>query len=143
MSDKLFALAKAGEVNEMLEALSQAQAADDDGSETVVASYQWLLVAAALGSEEAEGMAEDLVEAALSRYGDETIAMAHFEVGGWWLLGQEGVTKDSDKAFAELEYADEMGVREMVDIESELEKLRSQSGAAERERLATLFPPRG
>lgn len=63
-------------------------------------------------------------------------------VGGWRLLGQAGVAKDSDRAFAELEQADALGVRDMVDIESLLETLRSQAGAVERERPATLFPPR-
>ena len=61
-----------------------------------MAVFQWLQVASSLGNEEADGMADDLYEAALSRGGDETVAVLHYEVAEWFINGDNGVAANTD-----------------------------------------------
>lgn len=129
----------------LLESLGDDEDEDEDGgggdsSEDVVTAYQWYLVATHFGHKGAEEAADALLGSFLSRYGDETIAMAHYDVGVWFLTGAHGMEPDLGAAFNELEYANEMKVRSMVELEKDLEATRKKLSGDARTRFDKLFP---
>ena len=128
-------LAKAGDVDGLIEELEPADAAD------WMEAYQWLIIAAAFGSDEAGEAADDLLNTALKHSGDEGLAFAHWEVGRWWLLGEQGLPVDADAGLDELAYAAKLGVRTaIVGMPAEIEKLRKRLEGKVRTRFDKIFP---
>lgn len=130
---KLYHLAKSGELQLLLEAIE-----DDEGA--ILAIYQWLQVAAALGHDEAEEMAADLHEAALDRGGAETVAVLHFEVAQWFIEGSHGVAQDLEHGLAQLVEAQQFQLRDSVQVDAELRVLRAKFDEAQQRRFDAIFP---
>ena len=134
-AEDLFHFAKCGE----LEALcSRLAGGDEDGPEEVV--FQWLQVSATLGSEEAEDLADDIYEAALSRGGDETVALLHYEVAEWFIRGQNGVARSAEHGLLQLERAQELHLRESVELDADLLALRRELKGEHLSRFDVIFP---
>lgn len=104
MSKALVAKARKGDVDGLL-ALAENET---DGE---VELYRWLLVAADFGSEEAEELADTLHSTAFKHTDDEGVAMLHFEVGRWWLFGEEGLKANAENGIAQMERAKELGLK--------------------------------
>ena len=136
MSKELYDLAVEGDLKTLCETISQLE----DDEDPTLAIYQWLQVAAALGHEDADDMAEDLHEAALSRGGDETVAVLHYEVAEWFIEGSRGVDPNPTFGLVQLEYAQELQLRESVDIDDGLRSLRAKLAPDHQERFDAIFP---
>jgi hypothetical protein len=139
----IIAAAKAGEIDTLLELVAEKYSEDDeDATEAIVRTFQWLTIAQDFGSEEAGEYADGLLEAELNRYGDETIALAYYEVGRWYLLGESSLPQNSDKGFEHLRYAqDDLQVRDQIDLEEDIEEVRARLSGERLEQFAEIFPP--
>lgn len=138
MSAELYELAKEGDVDALCEAV--AEAAKDDDEEVDERVFQWLQVAATFGHEEADEMADDLYEASLSRGGDETVAVLHYEVAEWFIRGDNGVECNYEFGLYQLERAEELELRESVEIETDLLALRDELPDEHVDRFDEIFP---
>lgn len=136
MSRKLFELAQAGDVDAVCDAAAES-CAEGEREESV---YQWLQVAASLGSDEAEEMADSLYDAVLSRGGDETVAVLHFEVAQWFICGEQEVEPNPGLGLYQLERAEQLRLRESVQIDGPLRDLRARLDEAGQERFDGIFP---
>lgn len=139
MSAELYELAKEGDVDALCEAVAEAAKVDDedDVDEQV---FQWLQVAATFGHEEADEAADDIYEATLSRGGDETVAVLHFEVAEWFIRGENGVEANAQYGLYQLERAEELSLRESVDIDTDLLALRDELDDEHVDRFDEIFP---
>jgi hypothetical protein len=99
--------------------------------------YQWSLVMQDFGHAAPDANPELLLE----EDGGETMLDARFEVGYWYLLGKEGVRVDADKAFLHLGQVEQAGIRKSLDLERELDSVRSQLKGSLLVRFNALFPP--
>jgi len=135
MSDKLYALALDGDLEALCGSVYE-QAEEDPEMEV----YQWLQVASSLGCEEAEEMSDDIYEAALSRGGDETVAVLHFEVAEWFIKGENGVAPNPELGLEQLRRAEDFQLFHSVDLGGGLEALRESLSAEHQKRLAEIFP---
>ncbi|MFT5355617.1 MAG: hypothetical protein ACI9KE_002836 [Polyangiales bacterium] len=135
MSKELYGHAAEGDLETLCEA---AFATGEEEGEQVV--FQWLQVAASLGHEAAEEMADDIYEAALSRGGDETVAALHYEVATWFARGEQGVVVNVEHALTQLACAQELQLRESMDLDVELKKLRGSFSGVDERRFDEIFP---
>ena len=125
-----YAMAEAGEIEELLHAIAESS------EEPELEIYQWMQIAGSLGSELADEISEDLVEAVLSRAGDETIAALHLEVAEWLIRGEQGCPIDIEIGLEQLEYAQQFGARDGLQVDDILRDLRGAlTSDAERERF--------
>jgi hypothetical protein len=141
MTHELYKRAEEGDVEELCRMAEETAEADEDGRETNV--FRWLQVAAMLGSDEAEEMADDLYEAALSRGGDETVAVLHLEVAQWFIRGEHGVAQSAEHGLTQLELAEELQLRESVDVDEDLRSLRSFLKGEDLNQFDELYPGLG
>ena len=134
MSTQLYELAVSGDFDRLLESL------DNEDPDVMTTFYQWLRVAQSVGHEEAGDIADSLYETDLS--GDDAAAAElHFEIAAWFILGEEDVTRDSNKGLDQLEIAQtEFGMRDVVELDEELRALRSELTETDRQRFDLLFP---
>ena len=135
MSEEFYALAKARDIEGLCEAVVGV-CAEEDPAEDV---FQWMLVAAALGSEEAEEMVDDLYED-LDSGGTETIAVLHYQVAEWFISGNHGVAVNMDHGLEQLANAERFQLRASVDLDDDLKALRETVGAAKYPRFDEIFP---
>ncbi len=133
MSKQLYQLAKDGHLQLLLQAI-------EDDENAILAIYQWLHVAAALGHDEAEEMASDMHEASLDRGGVETVAVLHFEVAQWFIEGTNGVVQNLEHGLAQLAAAQQFQLRESVHVDAELKVLRAKLNPTQRQRFDAIFP---
>jgi hypothetical protein len=131
---KLVKLAQSGELDEMMGLIDKN--IKNPMSRDIVA-YQWLQVAEGFGHKDAGNQAEDLFEASLSRFGDETMGDAHFEIGRWYLLGEHGILKDEKKALGQFKRSQEFGGPD-VHIQ-EIEKLQLKLKGSIRDKFKKIF----
>jgi len=140
----LYQLARAGDLDGLAKRLelngpiSEDGDEDEDFDDSVVELYKWCSIAGRW-HEEATEMADAIQEAQLSRYGDETLALAHFEIGQMWLLGEEGLPVDVEQGFEDLTYAKKVG----LDISpKDIDQLRNRLSGEARTRFDKLFAPK-
>ena len=110
------------------------------GEEGMGVMYQWLQVAVALGCEEAAAIADGLYEGVLQHAGDETVACLHLEVGEWFILALNGVTRDLTLGLDQLACAAEFGLTESVDVSGPLRTLRDGLDGEALQRFQEIFP---
>ncbi len=124
---QLFKLAQKGNVEELQEAINE-KFPDDEGKEEVTdLIYQLLVVAQDFGSPDANEYIEALETAYYDVSGSETLALIYFELGTWYLFGEEGLPQDTQKSMNHLEYAKDLGVRESIqDMEKNLDEVREK-----------------
>ena len=135
MSKELYAHAAEGDLEALCEV---AFATEEEEAESVV--FQWLQVAASLGHEAADEMADDIYEAALSRGGDETVAALHYEVATWFARGEQEVAVNVEHALTQLARAQELQLRESIDLDDDLKKLRDVFSGDNEVRFDEIFP---
>jgi hypothetical protein len=110
------------------------------GEEGMGVMYQWLQVAVALGCEEAAAIADGLYEGVLQHAGDETVACLHLEVGEWFILALNGVTRDHTHGLGQLACAEEFGLTASVDVTGTLRTLRDELDGESLQRFHEIFP---
>ena len=144
MPSNLYALAAAGD----LEALGRAVAVKVGADEREQSLFQWLEGASSLGHREAGELSSALHQTTLNRGGDETVAVLHFEVAQWFILGVEGVVTDAELGLSQLERAQELGLCDATDVEDSLQALRARLSHVQMKRFDEIFaleiiePPR-
>jgi hypothetical protein len=126
-------IAKAGDFDALNDRL---EGQDDDA---IIELYKWYTIAA-VWHDEAEEIADGIQEAQISRYGDETLAQAHWEIGIHWLFGEEGLAVDAKQALVEIAYAKKCGLEVTA---KEVESVRKRLAGAARTGFDKLFPPKG
>ncbi len=67
--------------------------------------YQWYQVGIELGQDEYEALAQSLCEAPSFDGSAERLAIAHFEVGLWWLLGHNTLKVNEERGLSQLRAA--------------------------------------
>jgi hypothetical protein len=135
VSKELYQLAAEGDLDALLAAMDEL----DSDSEPTETMYQWLQVAACLGHEQADEMASDLEEA-MDRGGAETMAMLNYEVACWFIEGENGVERNIDHGLDQLAYAQQLQLRESIDLDKDLLSLRAQLDSEQRQRFDEIFP---
>lgn len=122
IEQQFFALAKAGDIDNLLNTIEEHI---EDDEEKINTTYQWMQVAASYGSEEAEEIADSVYDAVL-HVSDETVAYLHFEVAQWFIYGEHGVEQDIKRGIDQLRVAQHFQLRESIqDIETQLLKIRN------------------
>jgi hypothetical protein len=114
--------------------------ANEDGEDPSCLVYQWLQVAAMLGSDEAAEMADGVYEGALSPGGDETVAVLHYQVAEWFIRGQNGVEPNVEHGISQLERAQQFQLQQSVDLGDGLASLRNALPEEQRARFDGIFP---
>jgi hypothetical protein len=137
MANELYALAKDADLESVCQAAAEACEDEDEAAGEV---YQWMQVAAALGRQEADEIADDIYEAVLSRWGDETVAVLHMEVAEWFVNGDHGVEVNTSHAVDQLECAENLQLRDSVEVDSELLAIRSKLSGQDLGRFDSIFP---
>lgn len=154
MSDaKFFKLAKAGNLEDLLEAITGGdnEGADDEGfdddeadaaNEIDEEAYKWLLVAADFGSEEAGERADDMHETSSLRYDDEgmVVGLIHLELGQAYLEGKAPFPRDFEKARGHLEEARDAKITKTTDVGNTFEAFRKKLKADAAAIFAEYFP---
>ncbi|MFE4924302.1 hypothetical protein [Streptomyces sp. NPDC056661] len=107
VEERLFALAAAGSVEELMAVLLDQNVSVDSGEaadEWAKAAYKWLNVASDYGYGEADEMIDDVLEYVLRHDGDNFVTgCAHFELAVSYLIGSDGLPVDFEKAQIHLE----------------------------------------
>jgi hypothetical protein len=153
MSDaKFFKLAKAGNLEDLLEAITGGdnEGADDEGyddeeggsNQIDEAAYKWLHVAADFGSEEARERADDMRETSSLRYDDGgmVVGLLHLELGQAYLKGQAPLPRDVEKARYHLEQARDADITKTTDVGKDFPAFRGKLNAEAAEVFAEYFP---
>lgn len=151
---KLFKLAKAGDLDALLEAIvgdeeddveveaeeeeedeeDDGDYGDDDGEEgsgssaADDAAYKWLHVAADFGADEAREMADDMLETSSLRYDDEgmSVGLIHLELGQAYLSGDAPFSVDHAKAKYHLEIAKDAKIDTTTDVADGFDAFRKK-----------------
>ena len=98
---RLFVLAAAGSVEELMAVLAEdaPTGCDGEADEWAGAAYKWLNVASDHGHDEADDMIDDLLESVLRHDDDHLVTgHVHFELAAGYLTGNNGLPVDFDKA---------------------------------------------
>lgn len=136
MSKTLYKLAIISNIKKLCDAVIEEGCFNND-VEKDMAVFQWLQVAASLGSKEAQAMSENILKDELE---DATIAVLHYNVAKWFIYGENDIIPNPNLGLEQLELAKKLQLWESNDIDYNLRKLRENLNEGYRKRLDKMFP---
>lgn len=130
MSKKRAKLAEAGDVEALMAEFKSTPRGQYE-------MYQWLEVAGDFGSNEADKMADVLLETEFSHV-SEALAVVHFEIGEWWALGENQLPVNAEHALHHFKYAATVGRNE---LKVQAKQLRPKLSGSLLTKFNKLFKP--